>query len=67
VRYLYKYSEEELREWVPIIRQLQEKAKKVYILFNNNSGGDAAGNAKQFMELLGVKPSGLHPRQLEMF
>jgi uncharacterized protein YecE (DUF72 family) len=67
VRYLYKYSEAELNEWVPRIRQVAADAEEVCILFNNNSGGDAAENAKQFMRMLGVQPTGLHPRQLELF
>ncbi|MGG2481228.1 DUF72 domain-containing protein [Brevibacillus borstelensis] len=67
VRYLYKYSEEELAEWVPRIRRVAEEAQELCILFNNNSGGDAVGNAKQFMKMLGVDPVGLNPRQLELF
>ncbi|MCK9911857.1 DUF72 domain-containing protein, partial [Microbacteriaceae bacterium K1510] len=43
VRYLYKYSEQELAQWVPRVEQLANAADQVCILFNNNSGGDAAG------------------------
>lgn len=67
VRYLYRYKEEELAEWVPRIRQVAGEADEVCILFNNNSGGDAVANAKQFSEMLGVRPSGLNPRQMELF
>jgi len=67
VRYLYRYSEEELAEWIPRVRQIEREADEVCILFNNNSGGDAAANAKQFADMLGVRPSGLNPRQLELF
>ncbi|WNC14003.1 DUF72 domain-containing protein [Brevibacillus brevis] len=67
VRYLYRYSEEELAEWVPRIRQIAKEADEVCILFNNNSGGDAAANAKQFSDMLGVRPSGLNPQQMELF
>ncbi|WP_232696775.1 DUF72 domain-containing protein [Brevibacillus daliensis] len=67
VRYLYHYSEEELQEWKPRLIQVSEQTEKVCVLFNNNSGGDAAGNAKRMMELLGVDPDGLNPRQLELF
>jgi uncharacterized protein YecE (DUF72 family) len=67
VRYLYKYSEAELNEWIPHIRQIAREAEEVCILFNNNSGGAAAGNAKQFMNMLGIDPRGLHPRQMELF
>ncbi|NGQ95287.1 DUF72 domain-containing protein [Brevibacillus sp. SYP-B805] len=67
VRYLYHYKEEELREWVPRVQELARQAEQVLVLFNNNSGKHAAGNAKEFMQMLGIQPSGLHPRQLELF
>jgi uncharacterized protein YecE (DUF72 family) len=67
VRYLYDYREEELAEWVSHIRQLAEEAREVCILFNNNSGKHAVKNAKQLMDMLGVEPKGLHPRQMELF
>ncbi|MED1722986.1 DUF72 domain-containing protein [Brevibacillus parabrevis] len=67
VRYLYRYSEEELAEWLVHIRQIEQEADEVCILFNNNSGGDAAANAKQFSNMLGLDPSGLNPRQMELF
>ena len=67
VRYLYRYSVDELAEWVPRIHRIAAQTKEVSILFNNNSGGDAVGNAKQFMKMLGVDPTGLNPRQLELF
>lgn len=67
VRYLYRYSVDELAEWVPRIHRIAAQTKEVSILFNNNSGGDAVGNAKPFMKMLGVDPTGLNPRQLELF
>ncbi|WP_429841473.1 DUF72 domain-containing protein [Brevibacillus sp. FIR094] len=67
VRYLYRYSETELAEWVEHIRLLEREADEVCILFNNNSGGDAAANAKQFSEMLGLAPTGLNPRQMDLF
>ncbi len=67
VRYLYRYNTEELREWVPTIHQLEKQSKDVFILFNNNSAGDAADNAKEFIELLGLQFDGLAPKQLDLF
>lgn len=67
VRFLYRYNEQELLEWVSHIRQLQQETKDIVILFNNNSGGDAAHNAKQLMQLLNIEYSGLNPRQLDLF
>ena len=40
-RYLYRYNKEELLEWKGYLEQLQEQSKDVYVIFNNNSGGDA--------------------------
>ncbi|WP_043932312.1 DUF72 domain-containing protein [Bacillus sp. EB01] len=67
VRYLYKYNQQELTEWAEFLQQLQEKSKDIYVLFNNNSGGDAAGNAKEMMEILGIEYDFLAPRQLDLF
>jgi uncharacterized protein YecE (DUF72 family) len=67
VRYLYRYREEELREWVNHIEMLKAKTKDIYVLFNNNSGGDAADNAKQLIRLLGIEYTDLAPRQLDLF
>ncbi len=35
-RFDYLYSEEELREWVPRLRELAGEAQTVYAMFNNN-------------------------------
>ncbi|TMU84504.1 DUF72 domain-containing protein [Bacillus sp. BHET2] len=67
VRYLYRYNRAELEEWIPHIHQLHERSKDLYILFNNNSGGDAADNAKELIELLGIEYEGLAPKQLDLF
>jgi uncharacterized protein YecE (DUF72 family) len=67
VRYLYQYSLEELAEWKGWLDQLSARTERICMIFNNNSGGDAAANAKQMMELLGMKPAALAPKQLEWF
>ena len=36
-RFDYLYSEEELAEWVPTLRELAGKAKQAFALFNNNA------------------------------
>ncbi|MCS1351835.1 DUF72 domain-containing protein [Mechercharimyces sp. CAU 1602] len=66
VRYAYRYSEEELREWKEHILALQQQAEQVTILFNNNSQGDAAPNAKELIKVLGIKLEGLAARQLSL-
>lgn len=67
VRYLYRYNEQELLEWKARLNALKEQTKNIYVIFNNNSGGDAADNGKQFIEMLNIQYEGLAPRQLELF
>jgi uncharacterized protein YecE (DUF72 family) len=64
---LYRYNVKELQEWTLRVKELHKDCKDIYILFNNNSGGDAADNAKQFIDLLGIVYDGLAPRQLNLF
>lgn len=67
VRYLYKYNKEELQELKEHVSELQQQTKDIYVIFNNNSGGDAAGNAKEFQAMLGIEYEGLAPKQLGLF
>ncbi|MCP8616085.1 DUF72 domain-containing protein [Salirhabdus salicampi] len=67
VRFLYNYNEDELLQWRNWLHQLKEDSKHITVLFNNNSGGDAANNAKQLQSLLGIEYEGLHPRQMNLF
>ncbi|KEO82796.1 DUF72 domain-containing protein [Tumebacillus flagellatus] len=66
-RYLYRYSEEELARWAERIRELQTGTAEICVIFNNNSGGDAAANALQLAELLGVEYKGEPPGQISFF
>jgi uncharacterized protein YecE (DUF72 family) len=54
--YDYTYSAEEIAEWVPKVRSLQERVGTVYGFFNNHFRGDAAVNAQSLTELLGLPP-----------
>lgn len=67
VRYLYRYNKQELKDWAKHIQKLQKQCENVYVLFNNNSGGDAADNAKELIELLQIEYTNLAPRQLDLF
>jgi uncharacterized protein YecE (DUF72 family) len=67
VRYLYDYNQQELLEWKTWLLELQQQTREVCVIFNNNSGGHAAGNAKELMGLLGLEYEGLGPRQLDLF
>jgi uncharacterized protein YecE (DUF72 family) len=60
-RFDYLYSEDELREWVPPLRELGAQAEQAYAFFNNNAtspdgrGGriaQAAANAQALRKLL---------------
>ncbi|MGG1879192.1 DUF72 domain-containing protein [Paenibacillus cisolokensis] len=67
VRYLYRYNDEELREWRDHVLKLLKHVRQCWMIFNNNSGGDASDNAKQLLQLLGMD-SGPEPlRQLDWF
>ncbi|NWF96155.1 MAG: DUF72 domain-containing protein [Candidatus Thorarchaeota archaeon] len=52
--YQYRYSEAELREWVPRLRELQEQTDCIYGYFNNHFSGNAPVNALQMLQLLQV-------------
>lgn len=67
VRYLYRYNEDELQAWAEHMVELKKKTKQIYAVFNNNSGGDAADNALQFIHMLGIEYEQLAPRQLDLF
>jgi uncharacterized protein YecE (DUF72 family) len=67
VRYAYRYSDEELDEWVERVHQLKKQVKQLTLLFNNNSQGDAVDSAKKMIQKLNLTFEGLAPRQLEFF
>jgi uncharacterized protein YecE (DUF72 family) len=66
VRYLYRYNQQELEAWADSIQELSKDSRDVYLLFNNNSGGDAADNAKEMINLLEIEYQDLAPRQLDL-
>src|SRR5579872_3309822 len=51
-RFRYLYQDEELSEWVPKIRQLQEETRKVHVLMNNCYADYGVRNAAQLEQLL---------------
>ncbi|MGX7327973.1 DUF72 domain-containing protein [Enterococcus bulliens] len=66
-RTLYRYSAEELHEFAELIRACQQKTKEIAVIFNNNSGGDAAENAQQLIQQLQITYQELNPTQLDLF
>jgi len=51
-RYDYLYSDDELREWIPKIKAIAERARRIFIYFNNCHAAQAAKNAQRMKELL---------------
>lgn len=52
-RYCYDYSENELAQFVPIIKQAKREGKKVQVYFNNHPNGSGAKNGLRLMEMMG--------------
>ncbi len=52
VRYDYLYREEELKEFIPDIKDISKKTVKTLVFFNNCHAGSAAKNAAQMARLL---------------
>ncbi len=50
-RFDYLYSEQELLEWLPKIKELSEKTDKLHVLFNNCYDDKAVRNARQMRTL----------------
>jgi len=57
----YRYKEEELKPWVPKVKEVGSKVDKVYGYFNNHYHGYAVENCLQVLDMLGV----LTPEQAE--
>lgn len=47
-RYYYDYSENELAQFVPIIKQAKQEGKKVQVYFNNHPNGSGEKECHQF-------------------
>jgi uncharacterized protein YecE (DUF72 family) len=52
-RYDYTYTTEELSEWVPKIKSLNEQAEMTFAFANNHWQGQAVDTARQLKMLLG--------------
>lgn len=51
-RYDYMYSEEELKEWIPNIKSMENQAAAIVISFNNHPQGKAVMNARMIKRLM---------------
>jgi len=55
--YNYRYTEDQLRTWVPRVEQVASQAQTVYGFFNNHYHGYAPENCLQILRMLGVQDS----------
>ena len=57
-RYCYDYSENELSQFVPIIKQAKREGKKVQVYFNNHPNGSGAKNAISLKKMIVMDENG---------
>lgn len=55
LRFDYKYSDEELKEFLPAIKSIDKRAKATYAMFNNCHDGSAMKNAMKLKEMVEEK------------
>jgi uncharacterized protein YecE (DUF72 family) len=65
-RFNYLYSEDELQEWVPRVRDLASDAREVHVLMNNCHRDYSVRNAREIGEMLGVFKEPAAQAKLEM-
>ena len=51
-RYDYDYKPEELESWVTKVKELADRARRIYLFFNNCHAGQAARSAKLMQQML---------------
>lgn len=51
-RYNYLYSDQELKDWLPKVKQLSDATEETFVLFNNCHAGHAVRNAQTMQELI---------------
>lgn len=66
-RTLHDYNAEELQDIQKNALAIEADSEEVAVIFNNNSGGHAAKNAKELQKLLAIDFEGLNPQQLDLF
>ena len=54
-RFRYLYSEAELKEWVPRIREAAEDARELHILMNNCYANYGSTNARELAAMLAAE------------
>jgi len=59
-RFNYYYSQDEMEEWVPRVREMQARSKEVHLIMNTNKEDQGIVNARLMGKLLG---EGLNERE----
>jgi uncharacterized protein YecE (DUF72 family) len=52
--YNYRYTNQQLEEWVPRVKEIAKNTKKTFGIFNNHFHGYAPENCLQMMQTLGI-------------
>lgn len=63
--YNYRYKDEELKEWVPKVKEVASKTREVYGYMNNHPSGYAVESAAKEINMLGIadqEQKALQPR-----
>jgi uncharacterized protein YecE (DUF72 family) len=55
--YNYRYTNDQLQDWVPKVKEVAQNSKKIFGIFNNHFHGYAPENCLQMMQLLGITNS----------
>ena len=59
--YPYRYTREELAEWVPKLESLAASSSEVHVIMDNNWGSDAVDNALEIAGLTAHSQPGAAP------
>ena len=51
-RYDYDYSDDEMAEWLPILKDMAGRARRTFVFFNNCHRGQAARNAESMRAII---------------
>lgn len=65
-RYNYLYSVSELEDWIKKLKEMQKKARQIYVIANNHYRGQAATNALQLKSMFYEKKVPV-PEQLSIY
>lgn len=66
-RTLYRYNPTEIEGLSDAVKKMALEVKETGVIFNNNSGGDAAGNLLQMKDALKIEYNELNPKQMGLF